>query len=122
MACRSLSRPREYTNWIAKREIAVHQDMSEASPVIFRIRKGEWVTGLTGVVVTTKPGEARVSRPVTLGGRQARKGDLNDQAPGVPPRRRPSVDRGRGGGGEKGLGRRVQRQGQADGGAAAADL
>ncbi|WP_295429619.1 tetratricopeptide repeat protein [uncultured Thiodictyon sp.] len=25
----------EYTNWIAKREIAVHQEMSEASPVIY---------------------------------------------------------------------------------------
>jgi hypothetical protein len=31
----------EYTNWIAKREIAVHQAMDEASPVVFRSKESD---------------------------------------------------------------------------------
>jgi hypothetical protein len=50
-----------YRDWVAERRIGVRRDMSDASPVVFTIRKGERVDALTGTVVTTRAGIARVT-------------------------------------------------------------
>ena len=65
-----------YRKWLAQKNISAHKDMNEQSPTAFRVRKGEWVDGVTGVVVTTKLGQARVTRPIALGRYRAKPGEL----------------------------------------------
>jgi len=66
----------EYRDWIAEAGVDAHQEMRENSAKVFRVKKGERVKALTGVVITTKPGRARVSRPISLEGRRANVGDI----------------------------------------------
>ncbi|GEM_PF-960412 len=56
-----------YRQWKATADILVHQDHSGGSPVTFTVGKGEWVTGLTGVVVITNPGKIRILRHIRFG-------------------------------------------------------
>lgn len=55
--------------------MVVRGDRRADAPEAFRVQKGEWVTALTGVVITTRPGVANVTRPVSLAGAQAKIGD-----------------------------------------------
>jgi hypothetical protein len=55
-----------YREWTTHKPTTVHSDRSLKSPVNFRLKPGEPVTGLTGVVVTRKPGRTVIDRPVTL--------------------------------------------------------
>lgn len=48
-----------YRQWIANKDTVLSKNMSDNSPVAFRIKKGGKVTGLTGVVITTKAGQVR---------------------------------------------------------------
>ena len=64
-----------YRTWVAKRDIVIRKDMNEKSPVVFKVRKGEKVTGITGVVVTTTPGVAKVIKATNIDGEQANVGD-----------------------------------------------
>lgn len=57
-----------YRNWTAMKSITIHKSMSDNSPVIYRIRKGEKVRGLTGVVITSEPGEAKALKDITFEG------------------------------------------------------
>ncbi len=66
----------EYRNWVAKKDVITKRDMSDQSPVAFRINKGDWVEGVTGVVLTTKLGQGRVNRPVVLGAHRVKPGTL----------------------------------------------
>ena len=50
-----------YRDWTALRPIRVHRLMSLRAPTVFTIRRGEHVTALTGTVVTTRAGVARVT-------------------------------------------------------------
>jgi hypothetical protein len=45
----------------------LYKSRSENSGVAFRVRKGEHVIGLTGVVITLKPGKAEVRKATTIG-------------------------------------------------------
>jgi hypothetical protein len=45
----------------------VHTDRQESAPIAFRVRKGDRVDGLTGVVITKTLGRAIVREPVTIG-------------------------------------------------------
>ena len=65
-----------YREWRAKEGIEVKERMSEKSAAVFSIKKGEWVDGVTGVVVTTRVGQGRVTRPTIIGGRRVRPGTL----------------------------------------------
>jgi hypothetical protein len=56
-----------YREWSADDDIPVHKSRSDKSPVVFRLHRGEAVYGLTGVVVTEKPGVIRIDRPVQDG-------------------------------------------------------
>lgn len=56
-----------YRRWSVTKDTALYQQRSEKSGVAFRVRKGEHVTGLTGVVITLKPGKASVKKPTMIG-------------------------------------------------------
>jgi hypothetical protein len=56
-----------YRRWQAVRVTTVWRERDHASPVAYSIGSGEWVEGLTGVVITYKPGVSKVLAPMTLG-------------------------------------------------------
>ena len=47
-------------------------DRRDAGPVVLRLRKGDRVEGVTGVVITTKLGRARVLAPISKAADQLR--------------------------------------------------
>lgn len=69
-----------YRRWTVTANTLLYQSRSNNSPVVFRVKKGEHVTGLTGVVITLKPGKALVKKDGTLeiGGRgvQVKAGEI----------------------------------------------
>lgn len=56
-----------YRGWTADDDIPVHQRRSDTSAVVFRLHRGDAVDGVTGVVVTEKPGAVQIDRPVQDG-------------------------------------------------------
>ena len=56
-----------YREWSVDKPTIAHRDMRDASPVSFRLAKGEKITGLTGTVITTRAGIVRVLKKTTLG-------------------------------------------------------
>jgi hypothetical protein len=64
-----------YRRWIAKKDTEFRLNRDASSPALFNVKTGEWISALTGVVITTKPGKAKVVRPITIDGVQAKKGD-----------------------------------------------
>jgi hypothetical protein len=65
-----------YRSWIATKDSAVQQDRNDSSPTFFYVKKGEWVTALTGVVNTTVPGKAKLIKPTTINGISAKIGEF----------------------------------------------
>lgn len=69
-----------YRRWGVRADTVLYRERSTRSPVAGRARKGEHVTGLTGVVITVEPGVVRVKKEMTLGtdgrGVKARPGDV----------------------------------------------
>ena len=65
-----------YREWTTEKRTALHKDMNESASEVFSVNKGERVTGLTGVVITTQWGEAKVIRPTVIGGFNAKIGDV----------------------------------------------
>jgi len=55
-----------YRDWQANDTVSVRSARSAKAAVVFTVRKGETITALTGVVVTTSPGEVRFREPVDL--------------------------------------------------------
>lgn len=56
-----------YREWQADADIPVHQERSEHSAIVFRLHRDEKVDALTGVVVTNRPAEVHIDRPVKNG-------------------------------------------------------
>lgn len=56
-----------YTEWTAKRDLNIFKRRSEKSPVSFRVKKGQSVRGLTGVVITTEYGLTKIIKPIQIG-------------------------------------------------------
>jgi hypothetical protein len=56
-----------YRAWKAVRPTTAWTDRDYQSPIALSIKAGEWVTGITGVVVTYQPGLSRVLEPMSLG-------------------------------------------------------
>lgn len=70
-----------YREWSVKADTVLYRSRSAKSPAAFRVKKGERVTGLTGVVTTLEPGRAVATGDVTIrrvDGRafKVRKGDV----------------------------------------------
>ena len=55
-----------YREWQATDTVVVRRTRSTDAPIVFRVRKGETVTALTGVVVTISPGRVRFRERVDL--------------------------------------------------------
>lgn len=56
-----------YRTWLAQRESSVLAERRDDAPVAFVVREGEEVDGLTGVVLTLRPGSVVVRSPVRAG-------------------------------------------------------
>ena len=56
-----------YRSWTVEADTDILADRRDGAPVAFRVRKGETVDGVTGVVVTTTPGRARALKDTTIG-------------------------------------------------------
>jgi hypothetical protein len=61
-----------YREWSVEADTAVRSDREDAAPIAFSVRRGQKVTGVTGVVTTTKLGQAVVKRPTVVGERKLR--------------------------------------------------
>src|ERR1051325_9997364 len=57
-----------YREWSVEADTILYKSRAKNSPAVFRVKKGERVRGLTGVVVTLEPGRAVVKKAMTLGG------------------------------------------------------
>lgn len=57
-----------YRTWTAKEVIAIRRTRRADAPVIFRVRNGEQVDALTGIVTTVRPGRARVGKSAMVAG------------------------------------------------------
>lgn len=66
----------KYQRWTATAQTAIRNDRQSNSPIVFTLRRGEKFTALTGVVITTKPGRARVLKPISIGGLRVRPGEI----------------------------------------------
>ena len=55
-----------YRTWTVKADTPVRTNRRDTAPVAFRVRPGEQVDGLTGVVVTTKLGRATIREPIVV--------------------------------------------------------
>lgn len=56
-----------YRAWTVRADTDILSERTPGAPVAFRVRKGETVVGVTGVVVTTVPGRTRVLKETVLG-------------------------------------------------------
>lgn len=56
-----------YRAWTVEADTDILVKREDGAPVAFRVQRGQRVLGVTGVVITTKAGRARVQLPTTLG-------------------------------------------------------
>lgn len=54
-----------YRGWVANKDTIIYKEMRERSAVAFRVKKRERVTGVTGVVITTKAGQVKALKSFT---------------------------------------------------------
>jgi hypothetical protein len=52
---------------VVNKDTIIYKEMRERSAVAFRVKKRERVTGITGVVITTKAGQVRALKSFTTG-------------------------------------------------------
>jgi len=64
-----------YQEWTVDKPTVITSAMRDGSPVAFRLKKGEKVTGVTGTVITTRSGIVRVLKNMTLGNVRLKRGD-----------------------------------------------
>jgi hypothetical protein len=55
-----------YREWTSTARVSVYAERSPSAPVAFVLAPRESVRALTGVVITTRPGVARVTKPIDL--------------------------------------------------------
>ena len=55
-----------YRTWRVKKDTELRTDRRDSARIAFRVRAGEQVEGITGVVVTTRLGKAAIRRPITV--------------------------------------------------------
>ena len=55
-----------YREWIANKNTPLHRNRNNNTPVVFRVTPRERVQGVTGVVITTRAGEIRIRRAITI--------------------------------------------------------
>lgn len=55
-----------YSKWTVNKDTIIYKQMKDGSPIAFKVRKKELVTGITRVVIITKPGIGKVLKDVTI--------------------------------------------------------
>lgn len=55
-----------YRQWVANKATVLRTKMSNRSSIAFRVKKGEKVTGVTGVVITTKAGVLKALKATSM--------------------------------------------------------
>jgi hypothetical protein len=55
-----------YGKWEAKTETVLRKEHDDSSPAVAVVNAGEDVQGLTGVVITTEPGEVRILKKISF--------------------------------------------------------
>ena len=55
-----------YREWIANKSTPIHRTRNNNSPVVFTVNSRERVRAVTGVVITTKAGEIRITRAIAI--------------------------------------------------------
>jgi hypothetical protein len=55
-----------YREWTANATVTVRRSRSQTAPVVFRVRPGEKVTALTGVVITVRAARVQFREPATV--------------------------------------------------------
>ena len=58
-----------YREWNVVKPTLVRKSMSDTAPISFRLKAGEKVFGMTGVVITTQPGIVRALKTAVMGER-----------------------------------------------------
>jgi len=71
-----------YRNWETNKPVIVRDKPSGTANELFRIPTHQPVLGITGVVITTKPGVSKIVKPVQLGYSKDGKGPLLSLLPG----------------------------------------
>lgn len=56
-----------YRRWSVEKDTVIYTQRSTTSGVAFRVKKGEHVTGVTGVVITARAGQVLVKKAQTIG-------------------------------------------------------
>jgi hypothetical protein len=64
-----------YRSWTVDKPTAIRAGMSDGSPLIYQLKRGEKVTGVTGVVITTQPGILKVLKETQLDKYSLKRGD-----------------------------------------------
>jgi hypothetical protein len=65
-----------YKEWETNKPVIAHEKPLSSSKTLFAVPAKQAVTGLTGVVITTKPGVTRILKPVQLGYTKDEKGPM----------------------------------------------
>lgn len=55
-----------YRQWTANKNTVLYKQMSEKSPIAFRVKRREKVTGVTGVVITNRAGTVKALKDFTV--------------------------------------------------------
>ena len=56
-----------YRKWQVKDSVTIYKSRNQKAGVAFRLKQGEWVTGVTGVVVTKQFGISKILKPLEIG-------------------------------------------------------
>jgi hypothetical protein len=64
-----------YREWGVVKPTVLRRAMNDISPIVARLRTGEKVVGVTGVVITTEPGIVRALKRTTVGNIRVNRGD-----------------------------------------------
>jgi len=64
-----------YRQWTVEKPTVIKREMSDGSAALFTVKKGEKVQGVTGVVITTRPGKVRVLKNTKIGEVAVKRGE-----------------------------------------------
>ena len=71
-----------YQEWETSKKVIAREKPSNTSKTLFSVPAKKPVIGITGVVITTKPGITRILKPVKLGYTKDQKGPMLSLKPG----------------------------------------
>jgi hypothetical protein len=64
-----------YREWNVVKPTVIRTAMNDTSPIVARLKAGEKVRGMTGVVITTEPGIVQALKRTTVGNMRVNPGD-----------------------------------------------